>query len=237
MKRVAAVINAGALFLFLGMLAPAYAQDQAEHPKADQHAQEQQKHVDQKQQEHARKEQEKSQKEAQKRQKSEQRQQEKQAKDQQQRQEKQAKEQQQRQEKQAQVQQGHQEKQAKEQRTREQHDRMAQNNDHPNKNDNRADRNDNHHDRGQMEARNHERIPEDRYREHFGHEHEFHVHRVVEVEGHPRFQYSGYWFELVNPWPMEWSYDDDCYITYMDGDYWLLDPVHPGVQIQVFVVG
>ena len=80
------------------------------------------------------------------------------------------------------------------------------------------------------------RISEDHFREHFGHEHRFAIRRPVIVDNEPRFQYSGYWFQIVDPWPVAWSYDDDCYIDYVDGGYFLFDPLHPGVQIAVVVV-
>jgi hypothetical protein len=79
-------------------------------------------------------------------------------------------------------------------------------------------------------------IPDDRFRAHFGREHTFRVSRPVVVEGRPRFQYSGYWFEFGNPWPEDWSYDDDCYIDYVDDEYYLFDPRHPGMRILVIVV-
>jgi DNA polymerase III gamma/tau subunit len=80
------------------------------------------------------------------------------------------------------------------------------------------------------------RIPEARFHEHFGHEHRFAIRRPVIVDNEPRFQYSGYWFEIVDPWPAAWSYDDDCYIDYVDDGYYLFDPLHPGIRIAVVVV-
>jgi hypothetical protein len=79
-------------------------------------------------------------------------------------------------------------------------------------------------------------IPDDRFQAHFGREHKFRVSRPVVVEGRPRIQYSGYWFEFANPWPGDWSYDDDCYIDYVDDEYYLFDPRHPGMRILVIVV-
>jgi hypothetical protein len=79
-------------------------------------------------------------------------------------------------------------------------------------------------------------IPDDRFRAHFGREHTFRVSRPVVVEGRPRFQYSGYWFEIANPWPEDWSYDDECYIDYVNDGYYLLNPRHPGMSILVIVV-
>ena len=80
------------------------------------------------------------------------------------------------------------------------------------------------------------RIPEDHFRAHFGREHTFVINRPVIVESRPRFQYSGYWFEIVEPWPAGWAYTDDCYIDYIDDTYYLFDPLHPGVRLVVLVV-
>ena len=62
------------------------------------------------------------------------------------------------------------------------------------------------------------------------------INRPVIVENRPRFQYRGYWFEIVDPRPVGWAYTDDCYIDYIDGEYFLFDLLHPGVRIAVFVV-
>ena len=71
----------------------------------------------------------------------------------------------------------------------------------------------------------------------FGREHHFHVDRtrVVNVS-QPVVVYGGYSFQLVDAWPAEWSYDDDCYIDYVDDGYYLFDVRHPGIRIAVFVV-
>lgn len=80
------------------------------------------------------------------------------------------------------------------------------------------------------------RIPDDKFRASFGRQHTFAIKSPVVVEGQPRFQYSGYWFEIVDAWPAGWAYTDDCYIEYVDGDYFLFDMLHPGVRIALFVV-
>lgn len=77
-------------------------------------------------------------------------------------------------------------------------------------------------------------IPDDRFREHFGREHHFHVERAG---GGNQFVYGGYTFEFVDAWPAGWAYTDDCYIDYIDGEYFLFDLLHPGVRIVVIVVG
>jgi hypothetical protein len=79
------------------------------------------------------------------------------------------------------------------------------------------------------------RIPDEKFRASFGRQHTFAVSRPTIVEGQPRFQYSGYWFEIVDPWPVGWAYTDDCYIDYVDGEYFLFDVLHPGVRIALFV--
>jgi len=59
----------------------------------------------------------------------------------------------------------------------------------------------------------------------------------VQRSGDRRFQYSGYSFELVEVWPAEWSYDDECYIEEEGDDYYLVDVVHPEIRVLVVIVG
>ena len=80
------------------------------------------------------------------------------------------------------------------------------------------------------------RIPEDKFRVHFGRQHTFAVNHVTTVGGQPRFQYGGYSFIIVDAWPMGWAYTDQCYIDYIDGEYFLFDLLHPGVQVALVVV-
>ncbi|MFZ0996767.1 MAG: hypothetical protein WAO17_01075, partial [Candidatus Sulfotelmatobacter sp.] len=54
--------------------------------------------------------------------------------------------------------------------------------------------------------RQHGRIPDDKFRAHFGRQHTLVINRLTLVEGQPRFQYSGYWFALADPWPVGWAY-------------------------------
>jgi hypothetical protein len=98
--------------------------------------------------------------------------------------------------------------------------------------------------RGQEHAREERReaerrrIPDNDFREHFGREHRFAPGRVQIFEGRPRFFYSGYTFELLDPWPMDWSYDeDDCYVDYIDDSYWLFNYRHPGERVAVIILG
>jgi hypothetical protein len=80
------------------------------------------------------------------------------------------------------------------------------------------------------------RIPDASFRAHFGRDHSFRINRPVMVGGSPRFQYGGYWFGFGEPWPAGWSYSDQVYVDYINGGYYLLDPVHPGVQISISVI-
>jgi hypothetical protein len=76
-------------------------------------------------------------------------------------------------------------------------------------------------------------IPDDRYRASFGRDHHFHIgHRPNDQ----RFTYNGYTFEYTEAWPGGWSYGDAFYILYIDGDYYLCDLNHPGVQLLVIVI-
>ena len=84
-------------------------------------------------------------------------------------------------------------------------------------------------------AAGHGRIPDDRYRASFGSGHTFHVNRADFAGGPGRFQYGGYWFSAVNPWPLGWLYTDNVYVDYMDGGYFLCDPIHPGVFLSINV--
>jgi hypothetical protein len=78
-------------------------------------------------------------------------------------------------------------------------------------------------------------IPDDKFRAHFGQSHHFNAKTVI-VQGQPQFQYGGYIFEFIEVWPADWAYTDDCYVDYVDGEYFLFDLFHPGVRIALFVV-
>ncbi len=80
------------------------------------------------------------------------------------------------------------------------------------------------------------RIPDDKFHAHFGRSHTFRAQRPEVVGGQPRFQYGGYSFILIDAWPADWAYTDDCYIDYIDGEYFLFDLNHPGMRIALTVV-
>jgi hypothetical protein len=78
-------------------------------------------------------------------------------------------------------------------------------------------------------------IPDDKFRASFGRSHTFHPSRPVIVNNQPTFNYGGYSFIMVDAWPSGWAYTDDCYVDYIDGEYFLFDILHPGVRIALFV--
>jgi hypothetical protein len=85
------------------------------------------------------------------------------------------------------------------------------------------------------------RIPEVRYRGYFGPRHWFRIYRypVEMYGGYPRFQYGGFWFGLIDPWPEYWSdnwYEtDDVYIVYFEDGYYLYNRRHPRDRIAITV--
>jgi len=75
------------------------------------------------------------------------------------------------------------------------------------------------------------RISDVSYNAHFGHGHSFHMGRPQMIGGYNRFQYGGYWFGYNQEWPIGWDYNDDCYVEYVDGYYYMFDLRHPGIHI------
>jgi hypothetical protein len=90
---------------------------------------------------------------------------------------------------------------------------------------------------GQLAQGQQRRIPDRDFHAHFGQSHHFAVGHLQTYQGRPSFVYSGYTFVLVQEWPAGWVYDDDdCYIDYVDGDYWLFNVLYPGVRVELFIV-
>ncbi len=87
-----------------------------------------------------------------------------------------------------------------------------------------------------LSARGSGRIPDDRFRSNFGREHNFRMGNPVLVSGYSRFQYGGFWFGFVQPWPAGWYYTDDVYIDYVDGGYYMYNPYYPGARFSISVV-
>ncbi|MGJ5816112.1 hypothetical protein [Paludibaculum fermentans] len=83
-------------------------------------------------------------------------------------------------------------------------------------------------------------IPADRYSLQFGPQHYFRIRsRPVMYMGFPRFEYGGFSFMMVDPWPEYWAenwYDqDDVYVEYDDG-YYLYNRQYPRVRLAITVV-
>jgi hypothetical protein len=79
--------------------------------------------------------------------------------------------------------------------------------------------------------RNARRINEQEFHQHFGREHEFRVTRSEDR----RFNYGGYYWVYNDPWPSGWAYTDEVYVDEIDGEYYLIDPVHPGIRLLVVI--
>lgn len=75
----------------------------------------------------------------------------------------------------------------------------------------------------------HGRIPDDRFRANFGREHTFRVNEGDYRNHH--FQYGGYSFGFVDPWPANWLYTQDVFVVDINGVYYLCNPAYPGVNI------
>jgi outer membrane biosynthesis protein TonB len=72
-------------------------------------------------------------------------------------------------------------------------------------------------------------IPADRFKANFGREHSF---RVSQGDySHRRFQYGGYSFGFVDPWPSNWLYTQDVFVVEINGVYYLCNAMYPGVNL------
>jgi hypothetical protein len=80
----------------------------------------------------------------------------------------------------------------------------------------------------------HGRISDARYASNFGSGHSFHVNRGD--YDRRRFEYGGYSFGFIDPWPMGWGHSDDVYVIYDDGGYFMYDRFHPGFRISVNIL-
>lgn len=91
---------------------------------------------------------------------------------------------------------------------------------------------------GQMSremSRNHDhgRISEGRYHRNFGNQHQFRVKK--RDYRHRRFSYGNYNWTFLDPWPFDWSYNDDVYVDYEDGGYWLYNTQHGDSRISITI--
>ncbi len=87
-----------------------------------------------------------------------------------------------------------------------------------------------------LSAASNSRIPEARFQSNFGRQHNFRISSPRMVGGFSRFQYGGYWFGFVQPWPDGWYYTDNVYIDFIDGGYYLYNPYYPGARVSISVV-
>ena len=78
------------------------------------------------------------------------------------------------------------------------------------------------------------RVPDDYFRDHYGDGHAFKIYGLpfLYEGGNPRFQYGGYWFTMMDPFPESWGgrwYEtDDVYLAYQGDGYYLFNRSHPG---------
>jgi hypothetical protein len=85
-----------------------------------------------------------------------------------------------------------------------------------------------------MGGQDHGRISNEHYTNRFGREHSFHINR--RDYNHRRFQYGGYAFGFVDPWPVQWGYSDDVYVVYTDDGYYMYNRAHPGLRISIDIL-
>jgi hypothetical protein len=75
------------------------------------------------------------------------------------------------------------------------------------------------------------RIPADKFKANFGQQHTFRVSQA-DYSNH-RFQYSGYSFGFIDPWPSNWLYTQNVYVIEINGVYYLCNPSYPGVNLEL----
>jgi len=224
--KVVGITSTAILSLLFGIVAPAYAQQQSEKdhpekPQAGQHAQGKPEQQHAPQQEHARQQEQQNQNKQHAQQQEHAQQQQDQSKQEHARQ-------QQRQDQNKQQQpQRTQEQQRVEQTAWQQHRAGNWQSDHRN-----------WQQRGGYSGY---RIPDNRYHGYFGPSHGFRIEGLpfLVVGGYPRFQYGGYWFSLVDPWPGYWANDwydtDDVYVSYVDNGYYLFNRRYPTTGIAISI--
>ena len=83
-------------------------------------------------------------------------------------------------------------------------------------------------------------IPDPQFKANFGRQHAFPAKRVITtttiVPNQTRFVVSGFTFVFLGPWPPEWLFTDDCFIDFVDDEYFLFDVLHPGVRVALLVI-
>ena len=121
--------------------------------------------------------------------------------------------------------------QQQQQDNRNQGTKPAQQQDRP-QDQQRAQQTGQHNDSGNANSKGSgRRVPDEQFRTNFGSSHHFHVQRGDDR----RFNYGGYYFQYSEAWPSGWDYNDDVYIDYIDGEYYLINPRHPGVRLLIVI--
>lgn len=86
------------------------------------------------------------------------------------------------------------------------------------------------------------RVPDEYFHDHYGNAHSFRIYGLpfVYEAGNPRFQYEGYWFTLMDPypenWEISWYRNDDVYVDYQNDGYYLFNrryPGHSGIALNI----
>ncbi len=86
------------------------------------------------------------------------------------------------------------------------------------------------------------RVPNGYFQSHFGEGHRFRIYGLPfeEIGGYPRFQYGGYWFSVLDPYPPYWGnnwyQNDNMYVGYVNNGYYLFNggfPGRPGLAINI----
>ena len=240
--KVIGITSTAILSLLLAITAPAYAQQEQQGAKQDHPQQQQSKHEQAKpEQQHAQQQQRQP---AEKQQHAQQ----------QRRQDRNNQQQHAQQQEQSNKQQHAQQKERQDRNNQQQHAQQQRGNQHPQRTheqqrvqqaawqQHRSQRWDSDHRNWQQRGGyNGYRIPDDRFRGYFGQDHGFRIYGLpfLVVGGYPRFQYDGYWFSMVDPWPGYWANDwydtDDVYVTYVDNGYYLFDRRYPNVGIAISI--
>lgn len=85
------------------------------------------------------------------------------------------------------------------------------------------------------------RVPDPQFKANFGKQHRFAVNRLITtttvVPNQAQFAYAGYTFIILDPRSADWLFTEECYIDYVDEEYFLFDILHPGIRVALFVVG
>lgn len=103
--------------------------------------------------------------------------------------------------------------------------------------DQRMERNEHQH----PAAAKGKKIPDEKFKQNFGREHTVKVNKIITtttiVPGRTQFVYAGTPFVFLDPWPSDWAFTDDCYIDFVNDEYVLVNPYHPGIYVTLMVGG